>query len=346
MRSLDQIQPQLQEYLCRLAESEVQVDSLEQVYGGASRQTWRIGLRQAAGKLPRRLVMRRTQPSALIETEQTVEAGAMQAFADKDLPIPRVYAVSPGGEELDAPFMLVGELPGAACSPFDVEPYAPHQQSIGEQFWRTLGAIAGDRDAAEAFTTFSAKPRPGDCWSRELDKWQAVLEEDSLGPEPIVSAALRWLRDAPPPPPEQLAAVHGDYRSGNFLQHRGQLTAVLDWEMAHIGDPLEDLAWALSPIWSMHAPDRPGGLIEREQAIQLWSEASGLTVDDSALHWWQVFAAIKGMAIWTSAGKEFISGSNEQPINLVSCWLCTDLDLQNLLHLLAPAGTQGAEAVI
>ena len=345
MRSLIDLQPQLQQLLCERLDEPVEIQELQQVFGGASRQTWLMALKTGSGA--RRLVIRRTQPSALIETEQEVESGAMRAFADSPVPVPRVLMTASAGSDaaarLDSPFLLVEALPGAASSPFDQNPYDPHRQPIGEQFWRTLGQIAGNRAAAGAFAEFSPAPEPEACWQVELDKWQKVIRQDSLGPEPVLEAALRWLRAHPPPPASALVPVHGDYRSGNFLHEDGRITAVLDWEMAHLGDPLEDVAWAATPLWSQHAPDRPGALLPREQGFEIWSEHSGFAIDPEALRWWEVFAAVKGMAIWISAGHEFASGSNEQPINLFSSWICSDMHLQTLIWLLAPEGTPGAE---
>ena len=346
MQSLPECEPQLLRHLKSVFGVEPSIESMAQVFGGASRETWLIHAVLPDGG-DKRLVMRRTQPSSLIETEQEVESGAMKAFAGSGLPVPEVFSVagagSPEAEALDAPFMLVGELPGAPSSPFDLDPYGAHKQSIGEDFWQFLGRIAGDRGAAQQFASFSPTPAVGDCWRLELEKWEKMIASDSLGPEPILQAAIRWLRNNPPPPPERLVPVHGDYRSGNFMHEGGRITAVLDWEMAHLGDPHEDIAWAMAPLWCQHNPSLPAALLDRQQSLQHWSAASGLQVDAKALHWWEVFAGVKGMAIWISAGHEFLSGSNEQPVNLLSSWLCSDIQLQTLIHLLAPNGTPGAE---
>jgi aminoglycoside phosphotransferase (APT) family kinase protein len=100
----------------------------------------------------------------------------------------------------------------------------------------------------------------------------------------------------------------------------GQLLAVLDWEMAHIGDPLEDLAWMLDPLWAHGDASRPGGLLPRAEAIALWERASGLKVDQDALRWWSLFAALKGMAIWISSAKAYREGGGVDPVLGFSGW--------------------------
>ena len=112
-----------------------------------------------------------------------------------------------------------------------------------------------------------------------------------------------------PPPGARLALVHGDYRTGNFLYAPDcTIRGVLDWEMAHIGDPLEDLAWSLDPLWAWPERHLAGGLLPRETAIRHWESSSGMRVDRDAFRWWQVFASLKGLAIWISSTEDFMNG--------------------------------------
>ena len=84
-------------------------------------------------------------------------------------------------------------------------------------------------------------PEPGQCWHRELDYWESYLGKMELEPQPLARAAISWLRRNPPLPAQQISVVHGDYRAGNFLfDITGKIHAILDWEMMHLGDPLED----------------------------------------------------------------------------------------------------------
>lgn len=129
---------------------------------------------------------------------------------------------------------------------------------------------------------------------------------DERHPQPIVRAATRRLRRNPPPPAARISVVHGDYRSGNFLHDgNGKIIAVLDWEMVHLGDPLEDLAWCCDPLWNHFDHSRVAGTIGEADAIAIWERESGLKVDPEALKWWKLFSAVKGQAIWTTAAKEF-----------------------------------------
>jgi aminoglycoside phosphotransferase (APT) family kinase protein len=89
------------------------------------------------------------------------------------------------------------------------------------------------------------------------------------------------------------------------------ITGVVDWEMAHLGDPHEDLAWALLPDWrSGSQPNKIMEFLEPEEAIGIWEKARGLKCDHNSLHWWTVFSHVKACAIWAKARCEFASNPN------------------------------------
>ena len=116
--------------------------------------------------------------------------------------------------------------------------------------------------------------------------------------------------------------MHGDYRTGNFLYDaQGGIHAILDWEMAHLGDPLEDLAWSINPVWRWGRDARAGGLVPAERAVAIWERASGLRADPAALRWWEVFSSVKGQGIWVSSAREFTEGKNQDLILALSGWL-------------------------
>lgn len=167
------------------------------------------------------------------------------------------------------------------------------------------------------------------------------MSENELHPSPITHAAARWLRDHPPPPPSKLALVHGDYRTGNFLyDENGILRAVLDWEMAHLGDPLEDLAWSLDPRQNVDRRGLAGGLLPHAQAIDFWKRASGQRIDAEAFRWWQVFSAFKALAIWLLSARTFHEGLDKRPVHARIGWLLVERQQRVLLDYLSPHSDQ------
>jgi aminoglycoside phosphotransferase (APT) family kinase protein len=218
-------------------------------------------------------------------------------------------------------------------SPFNAASFGTHTAAIGKDMFAVLGRIAAlDPSKCELAKVCDA-PAPEDCWRKELDHWAKVIAEDSLEPQPIAMAAIRRLRANPPPPPERLSIVHGDYRIGNFLHDgEGHVSGVLDWEMAHIGDPIEDLGWALDPLWWPGA-----GLIPMADVIATWEQNSGLRFDEARYRWWSLFASLKGLAIWISAGRTFDDGKNADPVIAFSSWFCLARHNQIIAQRLAAA---------
>lgn len=310
----------------RMDGAEVRVEGLERIFGGASRETYRFVLLQD-GEDPRPLILRRDPPGSLIETERAIEFGAYRAFHGTAVPVPEPLWLEEDASWLDHPFFIMQQLVGVQASPQELvaAPYAQHAARTAEQKWTILGEIARADPEALGLTGVMQPVAAAECWRRELGYWESRIDRDELAPQPIIRAALRWCRRNPPPPPARVAVVHGDYRTGNFLyDEQGEIRGILDWEMAHLGDPLEDLAWSLNPVWRWARDGRPGGLASREDAVAYWEKSSGLRADPAALHWWEVFSSIKGQAIWVSSAKEFSDGKNQDPILAIAALLMSN----------------------
>lgn len=305
-------------YLTRVWGEPVAIEALARIPGGASRETWRFDA--VGGNTRRSLILRRDPGGSLIETERAVEYAALRT-AHGRLPVPEPVALEAGVTELERPFFLMARVDGGQVpSPFAPDPYGVHAPALGRAFFGYLGDLAALPVEATPLAEVLPTPAPDECWRVALDHWAGVIEADEQHPQPIVRAAIRRLYAAPPPLPERIGIVHGDYRSGNFLHDgAGGILAILDWEMAHLGDPLEDLGWALDPLWE-HGVGRAGGMLAREEALAIWSAHSGRPVDADGLRWWSLFAAVKAQAIWTSAAREWRDGGMVDPVLAISGW--------------------------
>jgi aminoglycoside phosphotransferase (APT) family kinase protein len=216
------------------------------------------------------------------------------------------------------------EIQGFEANPqlIVLPPYAEHAQRFAERKWTILGEIAKADPAALGLIGVMEPVAPDQCWQRELAHWEKAIDQDELAPQPVIRAAIRWLRRNPPQPAQKISVVHADFRTGNFLYDtEGRIHAILDWEMVHLGDPLEDLAWGLNPVWRWAHDERAGGLVPQDEAIRIWERASGLRAMSDALHWWEVFSSVKGQGIWVSGAKEFTDGKNQDLILALSSWL-------------------------
>jgi len=325
-------------YLTRVRETPTAVENLARISGGASRETYRFDAVSGAERLG--LILRRDPRGSLIDTDRRVEFLAIASFEGKEVAAPRALWLEEEGAELERPFFIMSRVDGgAAAGPFAPDPYGPHARAIGERFFSIMGAIAREPLVGLPLAGAALAPSPGDCWKWELDHWTAVIDADETHPQPIVRAAIRRLRRDPPPPPARVSVVHGDLRSGNFLHDgAGRILAVLDWEMAHLGDPLEDLAWAMDPLWSRPGDPRVSGMVTPDEALDIWRAASGLEIGSKALDWWRLFASVKGQAIWTSAAKAWADGGMTEPILAFSGWFTARAQDQILSRRLAELG--------
>jgi aminoglycoside phosphotransferase (APT) family kinase protein len=124
-----------------------------------------------------------------------------------------------------------------------------------------------------------------------LEQYTALL--DSFGePHPAFELALRWLAERLPAS-ERTTVVHGDYRNGNFIVGTDGIRAVLDWELVHIGDPWEDLAWVCTRSWRFGGAGEVGGVGSRDELYDAYERTSGIPVDRAAVHWWEVMSSVK-----------------------------------------------------
>ena len=125
----------------------------------------------------------------------------------------------------------------------------------------------------------------------QLADFEAFLDDLGMA-HPALELGLRWLRTNPPTPGRS-AVVHGDFRIGNLIVDPDGLAAVIDWELAHVGDPLEDLGWVSMRAWRFGSRLEVGGFADREEFLDAYEAAAGVSVDRSAVHWWEVMGTFK-----------------------------------------------------
>jgi aminoglycoside phosphotransferase (APT) family kinase protein len=335
------LEQRLQNYIAgKMPEAlDICVSALDRIPGGASRETYRFVLSYADqnGTAERKLILRRDMPSSMLESERRIEFGAYRAFWNTVVPVPEMLWLEEDPAHLDHPFFIAAEVSGYQATPalLNMPPYTDHNAALGQRKYEILGAITKADPVSNGYTALFEAPDPAECWQIELEKWAKILEDDRVRAEPIAQALIRWMRANPPPPAQRISVVHGDYRTGNFLfDESGGIHAILDWEMTHLGDPLEDLAWSFSRMWCVAKDDRVGGLLLKPEAIAHWEAASGLKAEPSALHWWECLAALKGQALWVSAARNWLDAPTKETIHLFTAWMVLNAQDKASLELM------------
>ncbi len=311
---------------------DVRVTRLYRIPGGASRETWSVdaawrddrGTEQTRG-----FIIRRDPPSSLLDSDRRIEFAFYRSFANTSVPVPKPLWLETDPALLERPFFVMERIDGCD-SQFQtlISPlYAPHRPALGRRMYEILADIHITALEGLPAAEVTEVPDAASCWRRELDHWERIIDQNELEPQPIARAAIRWMRRNPPPPAQRVSVVHGDYRTGNFLYTPEGIFGILDWEMAHFGDPIEDLAWSFMKAWQWAKDGKPGGVIDREEAIRIWEARSGLRADAAALHWWDVFACVKAQGIWLTGAREFAAGrATDILMAFTSYWLINSQD--------------------
>jgi len=312
------------------AAGDLRIERLTRIPGGASRETWSFDAVWHEDGTERRqgFILRRDPVAGLLESDRRLEYRAYAAFASTAVPVPRIYWLEEAeGGPLERPFFIMERLDGCQSDgqALAMRPNDENKARIARRFIEILATIHSADPVALGLGDLNSDgfPAPEACALRELRHWTAIIDAQATEPLPVIRLAIGWLRAHLPPPAQKIVVCHGDYRAGNFLYDERDIRAVLDWEMVHLGDPIEDFAWMCLENWrygehyatGQRRPDAPiGGLLPFDEAQTLYQAASGLRIDPEALRWWTIFAHVKALGIWVTGGRSFRDGRTHDPL--------------------------------
>jgi aminoglycoside phosphotransferase (APT) family kinase protein len=265
----------------------VTIENLRRLSGGASRETWSFD----AGGRP--LILRRDPPGNE-KRGMEMEARLFAAAAKAGVPVPEVFA---SGDT----FLVMERLEGETIARKILrdDEYAKARPLLAGQCGEILARLH----------SIDPETVPGLEEQDEITKYRDVL--NSLGqPHPAFELGFRWL-NANRPPSTRLAVVHGDFRNGNLIIGPDGVRAVLDWELGHLGDPMEDLGWLCVKAWRFGVDMPVGGFGTYDQLVEAYEAASGTKVDRDVLRWWETLGTLKwgvmcimqGWAHWSGAAR-------------------------------------------
>jgi len=305
------------------------VENLRALTGGASRSTWAF---DAVTPEERRALILRIGPPDDVHASMELEARVQAVAAAAGTPVPHVLVADNSAAALGNPFLICEEVEG--------EPIA---RRIERQLEKAGGQTARSRLLSQCAQALAAIHRadaddPELATQDQLAEWRSRL--DAMGDTTATFEwAFRWLaanRPAPSPP----HLVHGDYRMGNLIVDGSDLAAVLDWELVHVGEVYEDLAWFCIRAWRFGAPaDRAaGGLGSVEDFLCGYEQAGGTAVDRAAFHWWLVLATLRWGVICRYQAERHLSGQTRSvELAAIGRRVCeTEWDVLNLLDKALP----------
>lgn len=308
------------------------IEGLSRESGGASRQTWSFDALVDGQR--HELILRRDPPSSSkgerersAALDRATEFRVLRAAWQAGVRAPEVLFELTPDDGLGEAYVM-RRIGGTAIARKLLRdpPYAEARQRIAGQLGEILARI-------HAVDPASLPPLAHREAADHIESLRHLL--DTLGqPQPVFELALSWLDRRRPRPADKPVLVHGDYRTGNYLADESGVTAILDWEGAHLGDPIEDLGWVCVKSWRFGSVDKPaGGFGSREQLWMAYEHAGGGKVDPARAHWWEVFGTVRWGIICHTQAFKHLSGA-QKSMELASIGrrgVETEVDLLQLL---------------
>lgn len=306
------------------------IDALRAVTTGASQEIWTFNA--CRGEARETLVLRRarhwSESSQSMSAGMATEAALLRLAAAHGVPVPRVVSELMAHEDLGQGYVMqhvAGETAG--------------QRIVRDP----VLVVARPRllaDCASLLARLHAVPvaelpslREGQACD-ELRHWTQSHRANRVA-RPVFELAIRWL-EAHLPEPVAPALVHGDFRNGNLVIGADGVRAVLDWELAHRGDPMEDLGWFCVNAWRFGAVDHAaGGFGTREALFQAYEAAGGAAVDAERVRFWEVLGNLKWGVTCDAMGLAWRSGVDRSIERLAIGRRVSEVEV-DLLQLIAP----------
>ncbi len=308
------------------------VDSLKRMGGGASKEQFTFNL-SAVGMDSTRCVLRMDPLESAVTTCRERENAILHIMQDV-LPVPKALWCDTDGSQLGRPALITNFVEGVTKPSTSVSnvsgfgtvfddstqlgltlPFIQHLVAIHNVDWRN--------NNYSCFQAPVADKQQAARW--QLNWWTQVWRNDVSEGYPLMGLAERWMRDNLPSVEEsELVFVHSDYRTGNFLYDETSLaiTSILDWELIHIGDFHEDLAWAAISSWSTVKDGQllASGLLPVNELCQQYKSAAGREIKNDNFYFYQVLGLYKCIVICLATSVNAARNSHNHQDSLLT-WL-------------------------
>ncbi len=303
------------------------IEGLQPLSGGASAETWQFNMMENGKK--QELILRLAPPGNKqdpIRLDRTTEAHLQKVVFESGVLVAPVSFILDEDDGL-GPGYIMKRIEGETLARkiLKNDEFSQARGCMTEQCGQILAGI----HAVELSDLPSLRELPAE----KMLKMMYTLYSDFKQTYPVFELGFRWLKDNIPEK-SNFGLVHGDFRNGNFIVDRKGIRAVLDWEVAHLGDPMEDLGWICVNSWRFGNIDQPvGGFGQREELFAAYEAAGGDPVDPSIVHFWEVFGTLKWGFFCILQGFTHLLGA-KRSVELAAIGRRpseTELDLLNLL---------------
>lgn len=313
----EQLEGQLAELLGERLEATgpVAIENMDRISVGWSHETWLFDAKWngADGEQELGLCLRRDPGNALLRETSDLDEQfkVLKCLEATDVPAPKAYWLEP--DALGGPSLIMDRVPGECPSPWrrsgrEFYAAAADRGVLPESFTDSLAAIH-TADWRGVGLDFLGVPEEGTAFSLgEIAKWKKLILDSAHPGHPILADLIGWL-EANAPVTEQLTLVHGAFRTGNVLIEDDRVSAVLDWELQVIGDPMYDVAYMLTEL-NREGTDLLSNVVPRDLFFDRYQSSTGIEIDEEKCRYFQLLYAMRSAAFWMSAAGLYADGSN------------------------------------
>jgi aminoglycoside phosphotransferase (APT) family kinase protein len=294
----------------------IEIRDVQRMAGGASREAWLFEASWVAPNGPQteRCVMLRHPVSSVLESDESetkrtgsrrlahTEFNLIRLMERQGIPVPHMLWVDPDGKWLDRPFSVSRLIAGTS----DVTPLIGTDEAgpILDQYIEILGRLH-NVDASAAGVDFLGTPTAATAALEQVELFEGGYHRQRLEEFPAISYMIRWLKKHQPVA-TRVSVIHGDFRLGNFMYDGGRILAMLDWEQAHVGDPLEEIAFMYWALWSLES------VVPLTEFIARYEASSGIKVDHDTLAYYRVFIELKMCVVIMTGIKSYFATPERQ----------------------------------
>jgi len=329
--SRDDFSANLEATIRRVVPGATGIAHLRRLSGGASQETWSF---EAVSKgAMRKLILRRAPGGDRVHDRAVgleKEAALISLARKAGVPEPEVVHVLEPEDGVGRGFVvefLEGETLGRKIV----------RDEVFAEARKTLAHRCGEVMAKIHHLPLAALPPLRTATAEERLNELHQTYKTAGTPRPVFALAFEWLRTRLPKAPVPPKLVHGDFRNGNLIIGPEGLRAVLDWELAHLGDPIEDLGWICIAPWRFSGEGPAGGFGTREQLVAGYEAGGGGKVDMEHLKWWEVLGSLSWGVSCGAMFLSFRSGVDRTIERAMIARRASENEI-DLLHLLAPRG--------
>lgn len=311
--------------------------TLVRLSGGAGRETWSFDAQLGDQTLEG---IFRCDPVAGVASSaaRILEFSLLKAAMEARAIVPE--PLWDGDDTFPVKFFVMRRVPGEALGGRLIrqDQYATAREIIPGQLAESLARIHSISATAHPELTALLSPAPGVSPAQtEVEHYESIFRAVTPNPHPVFELAFRWLYQHMPNPEERVL-VHGDYRLGNFLYGEDGLRGIIDWELAHWGDPMEDIGWLAVKSWRFGGKKPMAGVGDDEEFFADYEAAGGAKVDRERVRFWELFGNLKWGVITITQAANYFSGANKT-VEMAAIGRRTAETEWELLNLLEEAGS-------